>query len=403
MSEYKDLLERIGDRVPMPEPAFDRMVRRRERRRRNSRISAVAVGAAITALLVFALVRTRPAPDSMPANTPRPSASNGLVAYTVPAESHGEAGIYFAAQARAPRLAIGADGGSVWCPAFSPDGTRFAFTRWKDYPSADVYVADVADAGIVGGSERPVATADATPCPEWAPDSQRLLYADEGGLRSLDVDGAEPPILILGVDPTDIGDVGWSPDGSLVAVAQRSDAYVRIVSARDGAFVAQAQGVPHGELSWSPVGDRIAIGQAAVDGHQPVRLITVEDGASEELTAAGRTFNGYGAPSWSPDGTSLALSDHSGEADTGIVIVQPDDNSWYRLPLPPIPAPSGSRLEVWEIRWSPDGQQLLVASGCSVHTMPADGKGPATLVSSPDVDPQACQRPPGLDWQPVSP
>jgi len=403
MSEYKDLLERIGDRVPMPEPAFDRMVRRRERRRRNSRISAVAVGAAITALLVFALARTGPAPDSMPANTPMPSASNGLVAYTVPGEAQAGAGIYFAEQAKAPRLAVGSEGGSVWCPAFSPDGTRLAFTRWKKFPSADVFVADVTDAGIVGGSERLVATAHASPCPEWAPDSQRLLYPDKEGLRSVDVNGDGQPILIWGADSTGIGDVEWSPDGSLVAVAQKFDAYVRIVSARDGAFVAQAQGVPHGELSWSPNGDRIAIGQAAVDGHQPVRVISVESGESEELTAAGRTFNGYGAPSWSPDGTSLALLDHSGEADTGIVIVRPGQDSWYRLPLPSVRAPSGGRLEVWELRWSPDGKQLLVASGCSVHTMPADGKGPVTLVSSPDVDPQACLRPPGLDWRPVFP
>lgn len=403
MSEYKDVLERIGDRVPMPEPAFDRMVRRREQRRRNSRISAVAVGAVITAMLVFALTRTRPAPGSVPANTPTPSASNGLVAYTVPGESQQEPGIYFAQQAKAPQLAISGVGGPVWCPAFSPDGTRLAFTRWKKYPSVDVFVADVTDAGIVSGSERLVATAHDWPCPEWAPDSRRLLYADTGGLWTVDVTGDEPPILIWGLGPTDIGDVEWSPDGSLVAVAQKFDAYVRIMSARDGTFVAQAQGVPHGELSWSPSGDRIAIGQAAVDGHQPVRLITVETGASTELTAAGRTFNGYGAPSWSPDGTSLALLDHRGDGDTGIVIVRPGDDSWYRLPLPPVPAPFGGRLEVWGLRWSPDGQQLLVVSGCSVSTIPADGKGPAVLVSSPDVDPQACLRPPDLAWQPVFP
>jgi hypothetical protein len=178
---------------------------------------------------------------------------------------------------------------------------------------------------------------------------------------------------------------------------------VLILSAGGGNVVTRGQGVPYGELSWSPTGDRIAVGRAAVDGHQPVRLITVEDGASEEFVAAGRTFNGYGSPKLVPDGTALALLDHAGDTDTGIVIVRPGDDSWYRLPLPPVRAPSGGRLEVWDLRWSPDGQQLLVASGCSVHAMAAEGKGPAVLVSSPDVDPQACLRPPGFDWQAVFP
>ena len=403
MSEYKELLERIGERLPMPEPAFDRLVHRRERRRRNSRISAAVVGAIVTAVLVFALARIGSSPHAAPADTPAPSASNGVVAYTAPAEAHQAAGIYSAEQGVAPRLVIGRHGGYVSCVAFSPDGSRLAFARTTDGPLAGVFVADATGIGIVDGSERLVATAQRRPCPEWAPDSRRLLYADDQGLRSVDVVSGEPAALIWGVDPGDIGDTEWSPDGSLVAVASPRDAYVRIMSADDGAFVEQAQGVPSGELSWSPAGDRIAVGQAAVDGHQPVRLITVEDGTSTELTAGGRTFNGFGAPSWSPDGASLALLDHSGEHDSGIVIVRPSGDTWYLLPLPPVPAPREGRLEVWGLRWSPDGQELLVSSGCSVHTIPADGKGPAVLISSPDVDPQRCQSPPALGWQPVFP
>ena len=60
MSEYKDLLERIGDQAPMPEPAFDRLVRHQERRRRNRRISAGVVGLIVTAVLVLALASSRP-------------------------------------------------------------------------------------------------------------------------------------------------------------------------------------------------------------------------------------------------------------------------------------------------------------------------------------------------------
>ena len=84
------------------------------------------------------------------------------------------------------------------------------------------------------------------------------------------------------------------------------------------------------------------------------------------------------------------------------MIVRPDDDSWDRIPLPPVDAPSGGRLEVWGgVRWSPDGQRLLVASGCSLHSIAADGRGEAILLSSPTVHPQACLRPPVFDWQAV--
>lgn len=401
MSELKDVLRHVGERVPMPEPALDRLEQRRGRRRRNDRISAVLLGVIITVSLVFALASSRSPYRHEPATTPSPTPSNGMVAYTSPGDRRGApGGIYVVAEGQTPQLAVGREGTYEACPAFSPDGTRLAFTRRAQPETSDVLIADVDGAGIVEGSERSVATAQYRPCPEWAPDGQRLLYADEEGLWTVDADGTAPPLLIWRSDQ--IRDAEWSPDGSLVALTT-SDAYVWIVSARDGAVMAQSDGIPNGELSWSPSGDRVAVGQAAVDQGHPVWLINVRDGKRDELTASGRTFDGYGAPSWSPDGTSLALLDHRGDVDHSILIVRPGDDRWYRIPLPPVEAPSGGRLEVWGLRWSPDGQRLLVASGCSVHSIAADGSGAAILLSSANVDPQACLSPPGIDWQPVFP
>jgi hypothetical protein len=55
MTEYRDVLERIADRATMPEPAMERLVRRRARRQRNRRIAAGAVGVAITIVLLAVL------------------------------------------------------------------------------------------------------------------------------------------------------------------------------------------------------------------------------------------------------------------------------------------------------------------------------------------------------------
>lgn len=77
MSEYTDVLERIGDRAPMPEPALERMVGRRERLRRNRRISAGALASIITAVLVLALVNAVPKADHEPVDSPSPTPIDG--------------------------------------------------------------------------------------------------------------------------------------------------------------------------------------------------------------------------------------------------------------------------------------------------------------------------------------
>src|SRR5436853_811137 len=150
MSEYKDLLERIGDQAPMPEPAFDRLVHHQERRRRNRRISAGVVGLIVTAVLVLALASSRRAAAPQPL-TPTPAGSNGRIAYTLAGK-----GIYFVTEGQRPRLAIGNpdDNAAERCPAFSPDGTHLAFTRQDGTGPIRTFVADVGDAGVIGDSER---------------------------------------------------------------------------------------------------------------------------------------------------------------------------------------------------------------------------------------------------------
>jgi Tol biopolymer transport system component len=400
MSDYKDVLERMGERVPMPEPAFDRLSDRRERRHRNRKISAGILGVIVTAALVLVLSHARDPLRGVPGGEPTGRISNGLIAYTVPHDvQSAHAGIYLADGVNPPLLAVDAEGASVSCPAFSPDGTQLAFVRQASAGAATLSVVDVGSGGVAPGSERSFGTTINSPCPRWAPGGDRLLYLDREGLASVALLGGASPVRIWSVDPTTIGDFAWSPDGALVAAALRFDAYVRVMSARDGSLVTQAQAMAHGEVAWSPTGDRIAIGQAAIDQRAPVWLIDPRNGDRQELTASGRGFEGYGAPSWSPDGMSLALLDHRGN-DTGIVIVRPADGTSYRLSLSGVAAGSDQAAGLWgAVRWSPDGQRILVASGCSVYSMPADGSGVPALVSSVDVDPQACLQPPGMDWQ----
>ncbi len=58
MGEIRTTLERIERRVVMPEPALDRMLRRREGRQRNERIAAALVGLGVFAAGVVGAVLT---------------------------------------------------------------------------------------------------------------------------------------------------------------------------------------------------------------------------------------------------------------------------------------------------------------------------------------------------------
>jgi hypothetical protein len=72
MSDTRRILERVADRASVPEPAHERLLRRRDRKRRNDRIASLVVGLLVSALVAAAVIGTyrdqaKPAPrDSVP-------------------------------------------------------------------------------------------------------------------------------------------------------------------------------------------------------------------------------------------------------------------------------------------------------------------------------------------------
>jgi hypothetical protein len=55
-----DTLERIAHRIPVPEPAYERLLRRRDRKRRNQRIAAGVVGIAVFVAAIGIVTRVGP-------------------------------------------------------------------------------------------------------------------------------------------------------------------------------------------------------------------------------------------------------------------------------------------------------------------------------------------------------
>jgi len=204
-------------------------------------------------------------------------------------------------------------------PAWSPDGTRIAFHR-----DGEIRVIDV-DSGaeaLIGRGEYPA----------WSPDGTRFAFRSDAGISVVNIDGTDVVDLVAHEFrddtylPLDMGvsKPSWSADGERIAFEHLGDgtsqpATVFVMNA-DGSGVHRladyGDGVGYAESdpSWSPDGTKIALWSY---GHG---VVTVDaDGGAPAVVYENYPTVAYGArPSWSADSQSLAFGLF---LDRGIVTV----------------------------------------------------------------------------------
>jgi WD40-like Beta Propeller Repeat len=324
MPSARTTLERIGDRVPVPEPAFERLLRRRDRKRRNQRLTAGVI-AIIVALVSFAaLIR----PFSMverPADEPTlPPTPEGIFAHVGgwiawgnlstegPQHKHRPQGVWAVDPTRPndPKARIQLSDAPGEPLAWSSDGSKLLIWRVRRlegpapppplWTGLFVLNADGTETKLVG--HRPGAPY-IFPGGSFSPDGSKVLFATLGGMYTVDADGGTPRILAAGgVNPT------FSPDGTKIAyfdIREGPGHTLRVMNA-DG------------------TGDQVLLDGQAVDCYYP----------STEIR-----------PAWSPDGTHIAFSCH--EHEHGIRVVGADGSDLrtvIRNGLNPYWSPDGSRI-----------------------------------------------------------
>ena len=280
-----------------------------------------------------------------------------------------------------------------WEWTWSPDGTRIAATFSGGGAVETAIVVMDAD-----GSNR--RTLGAGYAPAWSPDGSRLAWST--GSTLVVTDGNLAPTA-LDLELRSAGTPMWSPDGASLAfgaidcsecpvdepIAGDPPSATWIVGV-DGNGLRQLTGGDYsGLVDWSADGATLLFMQYDLSGEFPTRAYTlpVRGGVRAYLEGGGAIT---GVPSWSPDGRSLLYA-----TPEAIVVAGRDGGA----PAVVMPAPEAG-LE--SLSWSPGGRWILFGT-----LAVADGEGPAIRIIAADGGAEPIQISPSdasasrAAWQPV--
>ncbi len=256
-------------------------------------------------------------------------------------------------------------------PAWSPDGTRLAFTHFGN-DTYDICMMDVASRSVTNLTH---SRQTQEYSPAWSPDGLRIAYCREGDIYAVDVDGGTS--VRLTTDPGTDSLPRWSPDGSSIAfLSDRDGTEGPYVMRSDGSTqrrIAPTAGVFAGNApAWSPDGHRLAF-TATIDG---VSGLYIADGDGDMVTLVAARVAAVWAVAWSPDGQWLAYTPYRPETGNVLTVIHPDGSG-----------PRALAIDGVYPTWSPDSRWIAytrssMAGRSSIWVTDLDGRNQRQVSSN---------------------
>jgi Tol biopolymer transport system component len=282
------------------------------------------------------------------------------------------------------------DGKAIW----SPDGTKVAFVSDftdKGHGEKNVFVMPAAGTGDAINLATQISDfpAEGKTIDDlaWSPDGSRIAFTrgNNAGDDKVWVENADG----TSVFPLEIGGTGakrhpsWSPDSSKIvyAVVKNEPEQIYIASSQGGIGQPLANGQGH-EPNWSPNGQKISFDDYN-SGFGYVNLDIVNaDGSGSPQIVVPSPYTEWTFSAWSPDSGRIA---YRATAATGVSVYRvtnPDGTGDHPLPSP---GEGDSRYA----SWSPDGSRIVYGytpfpnTGASdLYLVNADGSGGAQPLTS---------------------
>ncbi len=197
-------------------------------------------------------------------------------------------------------------------PAWSPDGSKIAFTSDRD-GIPDIYVVN-ADGSSATRLTTPQYADDQ---PAWSPDGAKIAFGradccdDYNELVNriyvMNADGSSPVSLTSGAQPA------WSPDGGKLAfTSDKGGSWGIFVMNADGSSATRLTTSAYYDVqpAWSPDGAKIAFTRAECcdEYGEFVSHIYVMNADGSDTLALISTVDGESDPAWSPDGRKIAFT-----------------------------------------------------------------------------------------------